>query len=545
MKNETTSLSSQFSPPRPLLWKSLITATWKLAPGIDLKEFLEHLGGAYWHTVKKRPTRKVYLSGDFYVKVYFHRGLLQRLKRRWYDSAVKDWKISTQVFKCCHATPEPVALGVSRDASFFINRSVDPCQTLGTFIDRNWERLNRQQRYQLTDRFSTFMLEVFNCGLFHTDFNLGNLLIKDSTWEFFIIDMQAAHLAKRGYLNTNEIAANLAFLLPVFSKIENRYKLRFFVNLSKHYPELKGRLWFIQEKAFQKMRTHWLKKGYRNLKKSAPEIFFKNKNGVHGYLEGSAEPTIRTYLVVNPDELFKFTEKNLKKSKRAKLAAIRFEGRRYILKRYNLKNWRHRLKRLLSPSLAWKIWKTNYLIKLRGISTSHLLAAVDVGTGLGYRCSYALYEYIDNISEGYRYIQDSFLDDRKRPYMMRRLAKLAWELHQKGIRHGDFKASNIIWSFDEQKGNLKVIDLDAVRFNRFLRDGQRIADLKNMASYFLMLDPDPAKTDLLFDEYVHLHPPWQHRRDRLYRSFRTKALRQLNHRLKREEFRSPFPKQVV
>jgi tRNA A-37 threonylcarbamoyl transferase component Bud32 len=545
VKDERSFPASQFPQTGPLSLDSLTTARWKLAPDIHLEEFLEHLGGTCWHTVKKRPSRKVYLSGDFYIKVYFYRGLLQRLKRRWCDNAVKEWKISRQVFNCCRATPEPVALCVSRDTSLFVNRSVDPCQTLGTFIDRNWEHLTWQQRYQITDKFSAFMLEVFNCGLFQTDFNLGNLLIKDDTWEFFIIDMQAARLEKQGNLSTKEIAANLAFLLPVFPKIENRYKLRFFINILKHHPGLKEHLWFIQEKAFQKMRAHWLKKGSRNLKKSAIKNYFHNRGGINGYLDVSAEPNIQSYLRLKPDELFKFTEKILKTSNRAKLAVIQFEGRRYILKRYNLKNWRHRLKRLLAPSLAWRIWKANHLIKMRGISTSHLLAAVDVGTGAGYRCSFALYDYIDDVSEGYRHIQDSFLDDRKRPYVMRRLAKLAWELHQKGIHHGDLKASNIIWSFNEEQENLKVIDLDAVRFNRFLRDGQRIADLKNLASYFLMLDPDPAKTDLLFDEYVNLHPPWQHRRDRLYRSFRTKALRQLKHRLKREESRSPFPKQLV
>ena len=231
----------------------------------------------------------------------------------------------------------------------------------------------------------------------------------------------------------------------------------------------------------------------------------------------------------------------MKHSKRAKLAAIRFEGRRYILKRYNVKGWRHRFKRLLAPSPAWQIWRANRAMEMRDIPTSRLLAAVDVGKGFGYRCSYALYAYIDGVSEGFRKLQDAFTDDQKRPHVMRRLARLTWELHQKGVQHGDLKLSNIIWPCDEKKGPLQVIDLDAARFGQYLRDGQRISDLKNLASYFLMWDPDPAKTDLLFHEYVNLHLPWQHRRERLYRSFRSKTLRQFDHRLKRESSRSRLP----
>lgn len=544
MKDAPPSKPSQITPQNPSSSQTLIAARWELAPGIRAATLLRHLGEARWRTVQTRPARTVYWVGEFYVKVYRFRGLLQRLKRKWRDPAVKEWDISRQVFACCRSTPEPAALGLARDCSYFVNRSVPACHTLGTFIDRQWEGLSRRQRYRLTDKFSTFMLAIFNCGLFQTDYNLGNLLIQDETWKFFIIDMQAARIQKRGFLHAAEIAANLSFLLPVFPGIENRCKLRFFAGLTRHHPELRKHLWRIQQRAFQKMRAHWLKKGVRNLKKSALQNYSTSNDGVQGYFAPSIAPGLRNYLTAKPDGLFEFTEKILKNSKRAKLAAICFEGRRYILKRYNVKDWRHRLKRLLAPSLAWQIWQANRAIEMRGIPTSRLLAAVDVGKGFGYRCSYALYAYIDGVPEGFRSLQEAFTDDQKRPRVMRRLARLTWELHQKGVHHGDLKLSNIIWPCDEEKGPLKVIDLDAARFVRFLRDGQRISDLKNLASYFLMLDPDPAKTELLFDAYVNLHLPWQHRRERLYRSFRRKTLRQFGHRLKRESSRSRSPKQV-
>jgi tRNA A-37 threonylcarbamoyl transferase component Bud32 len=509
-----------------------------LAPGILGERLLPHLGSVDWRTVQTRPARVVYWAGDFFVKVYFFRGLLQRLKRKWRDSAVKEWEISRQVFACCRNTPEPAGLGIACDSSYYVNRSVAPCLTLGTFIDRQWDGLSRRQRYQLTDNFSAFMRAIFDCGLFQTDYNLGNLLIQDETWKFFILDMQAARIQKRGFLNAEEIAANLSFLLPVFPGIENRCKLRFFAGLTRHHPELRKHLWRIQQKAFQKMRAHWLKKGSRKLKESALHNYCRGTEGIRGYFDPSIAPSLRNYLTAKPGELFEFTEKTLKDSKRAKLAAIRFEGRRYILKRYHVKDWRHRLKRLLAPSLAWQIWKANRAMEIRAIPTSRLMAAVDVGQGFGYRCSYALYAHIDGVAEGFRDLENAFHDDQSRPRVMRRLARLTWELHQKGVHHGDLKLSNVIWPCDEKKGSLQVIDLDAARFGRFLRDGQRISDLKNLASYFLMWDPDPAKTDLLFHAYVQLHPPWQRRRHRLYRSFRRKTLRQFDHRLKREKSRS-------
>jgi tRNA A-37 threonylcarbamoyl transferase component Bud32 len=525
--------------------QTLLKARWESAPGIPHEALLRHLGEARWRPIQTKPARTVYRAGDYFVKVYRFRGLLQRLKRRWHDSAVKEWTLSRQIFGCCRGVPEPAGLGLAGDSSYFVNRSVAHCHTLGAFIARKWKGLSRGQRYQLTDDFSAFMMAIFKCGLFQTDYNLGNLLIRGETWEFFIIDMQAARIQKRGFLNTEEIAANLSFLLPVFPGIENRCKLRFFAGLTRHHPELRKHLWRIQQKAFQKMRAHWLKKGARNLKKSALRNYFDNNDGVRGYFDPSIAPSLRNYLTTKPGELFEFTEKILKHSKRAKLAAIRFEGRRYILKRYNVKGWRHRLKRLLAPSLAWRIWEANRAMEIRAIPTSRLLAAVDVGKGFGYRCSYALHAHIDGVAEGFRDLENAFHDDQRRPRVMRRLARLTWELHQRGVHHGDLKLSNVIWPCDEKKGPLQVIDLDAARFGQYLRDGQRISDLKNLASYFLMWDPDPAKTDLLFHAYVRLHPPWRRRRHRLYRSFRRKALRQFGHRLKRESARSPSPKQAV
>jgi tRNA A-37 threonylcarbamoyl transferase component Bud32 len=541
LKDAPTLHPAQKTQPGPPALQTLLTARWESAPDIPREALLRHLGEAPWRPIQTRAARTVYRAGDFFVKVYRFRGLLQRLKRKWRDSAVKEWNLSRQVFGCCRHTPEPAGLGLARDSSYFVNRSVAPCHTLGTFIDLKWEGLSREQRYRLTDNFSAFMLAIFNCGLFQTDYNLGNLLIQHETWRFFIIDMQAARIKKRGFLNTEEIAANLSFLLPVFPRIENRCKLRFFASLTRHHPELRKHLWRIQQKAFQKMRAHWLKKGVRNLKKSALQNYVDNIEGVRGYVDPSIAPGLRNYLTAKPGELFKFTEKILKHSKRAKLAAIRFEGCRYILKRYNVKGWRHRLKRLLAPSPAWQIWRANRAMEMRDIPTSRLLAAMDVGKGFGYRCSYALYAYIDGVSEGLRKLQDAFTDDQKRPHVMRRLARLTWELHQKGVQHGDLKLSNIIWPCDEKKGPLQVIDLDGARFGQYLRDGQRISDLKNLASYFWMWDPNSAKTDLLFHEYVNLHLPWQHRRERLYRSFRSKTLRQFDHRLKRESSRSRLP----
>lgn len=517
--------------------ETLERGRWRLSQKVRLDGLLAELSQHQWETVKSTANRTVYTAGPYFLKVSTYESILSRLKRIWRDKSIKDWDIGSRLFACCGRTPEPIGFCRADAFSIFINRSAEPCETLGEFIIKNWPRLGPNQRCQLVDGFSQFLLDLFRCGLFQTDYNLGNLLVRNQN-EFLIIDMQNATQQRAKSLSPDAIATNLVFLYPCFENIERRYKLKCFINLTKAYPELRNQLLTIQAAAYKKMRRHWMRKAKKRIVQQARKRFYFNTQAARGYATDLIAPNIRGYMTSDPEKLFHFTRIRLKDSRRAKLAIIEVDGKKYFLKRYNVKNWRHRLKKLLGISQARKIWLNHQQFKARGIRSTHLIAAVDVRKGLAHANSYALYEYLEGAFDSVERIQSQMAEGRRRRRLMKILAGLAWKMHQKGIYHRDLKISNIIWKTVDKPHCMHVIDLDAVKFRRSVGNRQRLSDLKNMAAYFWMLDSGPRNIDLLFDAYVDLYPPWQNKRDRLHRSFRNKAFRQYRHRLKRDRLRA-------
>ena len=264
-----------------------------------------------------------------------------------------------------------------------------------------------------------------------------------------------------------------------------------------------------------------------------------NKNGrvvyhtTGGYFKTGIDSNIKDILIKRPDELFKYAVENLKNSKRARVAIIEVNGIKYFLKRYNVKNILHKFRRVCSPSLAWKIWRNNNLFSEKGLTTSSLIAAIDFGKGVSYKGSFALYAYIDGAAKSIECVKNYYLDAAGRGGFLTLLARLIWEMHSKGIYHGDAKITNFIWV--ENKGDIKIsiIDLDSVKFKQKVSEGQRVSDLKNMASSLACLDGSEQVAEELFDAYIKYHNSWEKRRAFWLKKVVRKADKQLAHRKKR------------
>ncbi|PKO34137.1 MAG: hypothetical protein CVU34_08970 [Betaproteobacteria bacterium HGW-Betaproteobacteria-7] len=136
------------------------------------------------------------------------------------------------------------------------------------------------------------------------------------------------------------------------------------------------------------------------------------------------------------------------------VAAVRVAGRTLVVKRYNLKHWRHALSRAWRPSRAWHSWQAAHRLAFYGIATPRPLALIEERAGPLRGRAFLIAEHCPGIN-----LLDD-LDPAREPEaeLQQALCSLFRTLHQLRISHGDLKATNLLW----HDGEIVLIDLDAL-----------------------------------------------------------------------------------
>ncbi len=140
------------------------------------------------------------------------------------------------------------------------------------------------------------------------------------------------------------------------------------------------------------------------------------------------------------------------------VAAVEAAGRTVVVKRYNLKHWRHALSRAWRPSRAWHSWQAAHRLAFYGIATPRPLALVEERLGALRGRAFLVTEHCPGTN-----LLD-LLDPAREPepVMQQALRETFETLHRLQITHGDLKATNLLW----QAGRVVLIDLDALTEHR-------------------------------------------------------------------------------
>ncbi|WP_207937671.1 lipopolysaccharide kinase InaA family protein [Pseudomonas sp. 51_B] len=141
----------------------------------------------------------------------------------------------------------------------------------------------------------------------------------------------------------------------------------------------------------------------------------------------------------------------------ASVARIEINGRKLVLKRYNIKNTAHWFKRFWRPSRAWHSWIEGNRLAFLDIATPRPLAVLEQRV-LGLRSrAYLVTEYVDgpDLTACFApYVDNGDAPDDQ----VDALVRLMHQLIRERISHGDFKGHNLFWD----KGQWSLIDLDAM-----------------------------------------------------------------------------------
>ncbi|MCV4262279.1 lipopolysaccharide kinase InaA family protein [Pseudomonas capsici] len=142
----------------------------------------------------------------------------------------------------------------------------------------------------------------------------------------------------------------------------------------------------------------------------------------------------------------------------ASVGRVEVNGRTLVIKRYNIKNFSHWLKRFWRPSRAWHSWREANRLEFLGIATPRPLAVLEQRVLGLRRKAYLVTEFLqgpDIIKRFAPHVESGEVPENE----LLALVQLFEQLIRERISHGDFKGHNLFWHEDRWA----LIDLDAMQ----------------------------------------------------------------------------------
>lgn len=288
-------------------------------------------------------------------------------------------------------------------------------------------------------------------GIVQKDLHLKNFLITDKT----IYTLDGANIIQTdGILPKKQSLEHLALF---FSQL-GVGKEKLYESLYELYAQSRG--WplkptdfhFLQNAAMKNTLERWQrfqKKIFRN-----STAFSRNKTSsaliIYDRQYQSAE---LMHVLAEPEAIFQ--DKNteiLKAGNTATVAKIKIKNKYYVIKRYNIKNHWHFLRRSLRPTRAVTSWQLAQQLTFFGIATAKPIAFIEERI-FGLRStSYFLMEWIEGEHAG------DYFAKHKSTAVAQRIILLLTQLAKLGLTHGDLKMTNILI----ENHHPLLIDLDGM-----------------------------------------------------------------------------------
>jgi len=307
---------------------------------------------------------------------------------------------------------------------------------------------------------------LHNAGLKQRDIHPGNFLL--SANQVMIIDGDDIEPPFHGPLSQEESMSNLALFFAQFYPE--------FDTLMPQLLETYGncRDWSlnseIREAIQQKILCwrEWRRKKYLGKIQRSCSAFIVKKDWSRfmacdrAWYSPSMQP-----LLAAPDKYIK-TGTILKDGNTATVAKVTIESQTMVVKRYNIKNHRHALRRCLRPSRAMISWKNAHRLRFLGIATPQPLAVIEERWGGLRKRAYFIMAHLSGQTIDHA-ILEAANDAHALEGYLDQLAMLLKQLAAAQISHGDFKATNFILS----SGQLHLVDLDGMQAHRSLSTFKR------------------------------------------------------------------------
>jgi len=161
-----------------------------------------------------------------------------------------------------------------------------------------------------------------------------------------------------------------------------------------------------------------------------------------------------------PDTAIEYADIGLLKTDgTSTVAALSFDGRRYVVKRYNTRSLFHAIRRIVRRSRAENCWVSAHKLLDSGITTPRPVAMLENRLGPFKGKAYCLTEFVEGVLCN-EYLP-TLTDQSEIDGLVVKFASLFRTLVKYRLSHGDTKATNFLI----HRGEPVVLDLDAMRIH--------------------------------------------------------------------------------
>ena len=287
-------------------------------------------------------------------------------------------------------------------------------------------------------------------GLIQNDLHLGNFLAYRN--ELFVIDGDGVvSMGKGAAVAAQQSMENLALLiaqLPLswegcLDSLVDAYT-------SEQERWRPGREVLLQ--AVERVRARRLSRFLAKTLRDCSQFSVRSTSSRFSVVVRSDKEALSA-LMEDPDG-FMTRGQLLKDGSTCTVARVDIGGRALVVKRYNLKSFRHALSRFWRPSRAWHSWVAGHRLAFYGIPTPAPLAMLEERIGPMRGRAFLVTEFCPGESL-LQHLSDDREPDMAEAEALRNLFGVLFRLK---ISHGDMKANNLLW----RDGCLSLIDLDSL-----------------------------------------------------------------------------------
>ncbi len=291
-------------------------------------------------------------------------------------------------------------------------------------------------------RLLSFVAKLHDHGCMQEDPHLGNFLIDGQ--RIYLLD--AGGVALHGQLSTAQRCRNLAALLAQFYPLDTLGSSALIAAYGVGAPSVAALEESLMRARVRRYR-HAMNKLYRDCTEFAPLRVAR----LHGMAVRPAAEDLQALLEAGIDQAME-SGVMLKNGNSSTVCRVQWRGHDWVIKRYNIKNLWHGVKKQFKPSRARRSWRNARWLDLIGVATPEAVGYVECRRGGILGAAYYISGYTGG--EPVDALAGPALNQAREA--VEALFSLMAQLR---FSHGDMKASNFLWHDDR----LWVLDLDAMR----------------------------------------------------------------------------------
>lgn len=353
----------------------------------------------------------------------------------------REWEGLNRLYQLKLPAPAPLfkATDIESGSIWVVMKFIEDSYALKTILSDLQDKRVKVMA-QLADALHAMHL----AGARQTDQHIGN-------WAY---DGRSLHLLDAGTVEFKDFPLSESQSIDDFAAISATLDLGSrdtFFDAAKEYTESD----LLKSLTVQKQLKR-LKKHYKKTRRECTEYGCKEGRGYRGLYSKFATPELVEDFFKNPEKWMSIGQR-LKSGNTCTVQGFEFNDRAYVLKRYNLKPLKSRLRKSFKESRALKSWSNAWCLLTAHIPTARPVAVYEERRGTLPGRSYLLMEEISGtlLSE---YLQKSGSQESIEKTI--ESISLVWRsLETIRAVHRDLKATNWIVT---QSGEAVVFDLDAM-----------------------------------------------------------------------------------